>query len=152
MVEVKERGCWRRHPNASPGFLLFPRYPRLVLSFPGGTWAVKSPKDVSSEKASQEWLGCSCFVPPGQTSREAELYFYLTRALWREKWTFALHVCDTALLNCFLSKVRVSQGETLPANQKALDKYTWVKGSIWLYKSCISNIYILNLIEQSKTK
>lgn len=46
-IEVKERGCWRSHPNISPGFL-FPRYPWLVLSFPGGTWAVNSPKDVSS--------------------------------------------------------------------------------------------------------
>lgn len=115
------------HPLISSSFLAI-----LDLSFPSlvgpGQWT--PPKMSPQQKASQEWLGSSCFVPPGQTSQEAELHFYLTRALWREKWTFALHVCDTGLLNCLLSKVHVSQWETLPANQKALDKYTWVKGSM----------------------
>lgn len=131
----------RRKEDAEEGTPIFPLVSSsflpildlLVLSFPGGTWAVNSqspPKVSPQQKASQERLGCFCFVPPGQTSREAELYFYLTRALWREKWTFALLVCDTGLLNVFLSRVHVPQCETLAANQKALDKYTCIKGSM----------------------
>lgn len=64
------------------------------------------------------WLGCFCFMPPGETLWEARLYFYLTQALWREKWTFALHVCVTVLLTCFLSKVHISQCGTFLANRK----------------------------------
>lgn len=57
MVEVKEGGYWRSHPNISPGFL-FPRCPWLVLSFPGVTWAVNSPKAVSSAEglSGMAWL------------------------------------------------------------------------------------------------
>lgn len=46
--EVKERGCWRRCPNISLGFLFFPPSPRLGFSFPGGTWAVDFPRGVFS--------------------------------------------------------------------------------------------------------
>lgn len=48
MVEAKEGGRWRRHPDISLGFLFFPSCPWFVLSFPGGTWAGDSPKGVFS--------------------------------------------------------------------------------------------------------
>lgn len=131
-------GWWRRRkgaakegapvsPLVSSSFL-----PVLHLSFPSpvGPGQETSPKVPSQQKASWVWRGCFCFVPPGETSWEAELYFYLTQALWREKWTFALHVCDAVLLNCFLSKVRISQCGTFLANQKTLNKYTWINGSM----------------------
>ena len=130
-------------PLVSSSFL-----PVLDLSFPSlvGPGQETPPKVSSQQKASRVWLGCFCFMPPGETSREAELYFYLTQALWHKKWTFALHVCDAVLLNCFLSKVHISQCGTFLANQKTLNKYTWIKGSMLIIQTicqvvCLTSVF-----------
>ena len=137
-----EKGTLRA-PLVSCSFL-----PVLDLFFPplGGPGQETPPKVCSQQKASGVWLGCFWFVPPGETSREAELYFYLTQALWCEKWTFALYVCDAVLLNCFLSKVHISQRGTYLANQKTLNKYTWIKGSMLIIQTicqvvCLTSVF-----------
>lgn len=120
-------------PWVSSSFLL-----SLICAFlPWGDLGRRLPQRclLSRKTLGRVWLGCFCFMPPGETSREVELYFYLAQALWRKNWPFALYVCDAVLLNCFLSKVHISQCGTFLANQKTLNKYTWIKGSMLIIQT-----------------
>lgn len=146
MVKAKERGYWRRHPNISLGFLFFPPCPWLVLSFPGGSWAGDSPKGVFSAEGLSGMAWLFLLRATWGTSQEAELYFYLMQALWHEKWTFALHVCDAVLLNCFLSKVHISQCGTFLANQKTMNKYAWIKGSMLIIQTICQVVCLTSVL------
>ena len=130
-------------PLVSSSFL-----PVLDLSFPSpvGPGQETPPKVSSQQKASLVWLSYFCFMSPGETSQETTQPLYLTQAVWCKKWTFALHVCDVVLLNCFLSKVRISQCQTFLANEKTLNKYTWRKGSMLIVQTgcqvvCLTSVF-----------
>lgn len=113
------RGIWCWMVEAK-GTRYLPWFPlsSLSLTCPSlvGPGQETPPKVSSQQKAFGYVLAVSALCH--LTSWEAKLYFYLTQALWREKWTFALHVCDTVLLTCFLSKVHISQCGTFLANKK----------------------------------
>lgn len=148
---------WQRQSRREilkEGFPVYPLvsfsfFPVHDLSFPSlvGPGQGGSPGCPPSRRPLGWCLAASASCQLGRKrSRAAKLYFYLTQALWCEKWTFALHICNAVLLNCSLSKVRISQCGTFLTNEKTLNKYTWIKAGMLIIQTirqvvCLTSVF-----------
>lgn len=148
MTEAKKKGDTEgKFPSISLGFFFFLPCPWLVISFVVGPGQGGSPGCPPSRRPFGWCLAASASCQLGRKrSRAAKLYFYLTQALWCEKWTFALHICNAVLLNCSLSKVRISQCGTFLTNEKTLNKYTWIKAGMLIIQTirqvvCLTSVF-----------